>query len=256
MHQAENRAGRDPAPAVSRSVGILGLLAQSSRPLRLTDLASALGLAKSSTANLCQALEEAHMIQRVETGYRLGRRTAEFGAAFVAQSPQIRDFHLVCSRSPVLRREFVQVAILDGASCVCLARHETPESYRLGAALGSRFAAVSSAAGQALLMRLDDDDIRARLRSQPPSSEPAAESAMDDDSLFECLARARHRGWVLATDKSSGGVADIAVSVDPRSAGGPPLALEVTMVRAELDDARTGAVVEALREAAEVLAKR
>src|SRR5699024_12564233 len=56
---------RDPAPAVTRSLRILGLLADSSGPaLTLSDIARALGLAKSSTANLCLALEQGEMIQR------------------------------------------------------------------------------------------------------------------------------------------------------------------------------------------------
>src|SRR5699024_11637500 len=72
-------SGRDPAPAVTRSLRILTLLAEASgRPLTLSDIARALGLAKSSAANLCLALEQGEMIQRTA---EIGRAPRRGGAA-------------------------------------------------------------------------------------------------------------------------------------------------------------------------------
>ena len=85
---------RDPAPAVTRALRVLELLEQSGgAPLTLSDLSRALGAAKSSTSNVCAVLEDGGMIRRVETGYRLGRRTAELGGAFAHQFNQIREFY-------------------------------------------------------------------------------------------------------------------------------------------------------------------
>ena len=95
-----DRQGRDPAPAVTRSMAVLGLLAEAPGPLTLTEIANALGLAKSSTANLCLALEAAMMVQRVPLGYQLGRRTVELGGAFAAQFNQVREFYGACAASP------------------------------------------------------------------------------------------------------------------------------------------------------------
>ena len=54
---------RDPAPAVTRALRILGLLAESAGvPQSLSDIARALGIAKSSTANLCQVLEDGAIV--------------------------------------------------------------------------------------------------------------------------------------------------------------------------------------------------
>ena len=100
----DGRLARDPAPAVGRSIRLLGLLADAGRALTLTELASGLGLAKSSTANLCLSLEAERMIERVPSGYRLGIRTAELGGAFAAQFNQVREFYAVCDSSPVLAR--------------------------------------------------------------------------------------------------------------------------------------------------------
>ena len=64
-----NDTARDPAPAVTRALRVLELLEQSGgAPLTLSDLARALGAAKSSTSNICAVLEDGGMIRRVEAG--------------------------------------------------------------------------------------------------------------------------------------------------------------------------------------------
>ncbi len=155
----DDRATRDPAPAVTRGIRLLELLAEARRPLTLTEIAAALGLAKSSTANLCLALEAARMIERGAQGYRLGLRTAELGGAFAAQFNQVREFYGVCDASPILAGELVQVAILDGADALYIARHEGSRAVRIGTPLGSRLPAALSATGRAMLSTLSDAEV-------------------------------------------------------------------------------------------------
>ena len=74
---------RDPAPAVTRSIRILGLLADAhGHPMALSEIARAIGAAKSSTSNLCVVLEENGLIQRRDGGFVLGRRTVELGTGW------------------------------------------------------------------------------------------------------------------------------------------------------------------------------
>lgn len=68
--------GTDKAPAVSRSIKVLKLLAQHLQGLILSEIARSLSLAKSSTFNICAALEDGGMVTRTDLGYALGRETA------------------------------------------------------------------------------------------------------------------------------------------------------------------------------------
>ena len=91
---------RAPAPAVSRALRILTLLEQADGvPLPLGDIARGIEAAKSSTFNLCQALEEGAMIVRANGGYLLGRRTVELGGAYIAQFNQMREFYICMPRA-------------------------------------------------------------------------------------------------------------------------------------------------------------
>jgi len=249
----DDKTGRDPAPAVTRSVRLLDLLAQADGPLSLTELAAGLGLAKSSTANLCLALEAADMVERVPHGYRLGRHTAELGGAFAAQFQQVREFYAVCDESPVLRHELVQVAMLDGADALYLARHEGGGRVRLGTPLGSRLPAALSATGRALLMGFDDARVSELLADRVPFPKLTQNSPTDMAGVLGRLAAARERGWALDAEESYPGIVGIAVPLEPWAPGDPPLALGVGMAAAASDEARIAGVAAALQAAAERL---
>jgi DNA-binding IclR family transcriptional regulator len=245
----DDRTGRDPAPAVTRSIRLLDLLAQRA-PLTLTELAGGLGLAKSSTANLCLALEAADMVERVAEGYRLGRRTAELGGAYAAQFQQVREFYTVCDSSPVLRHELVQVAMLDGPDALYLARHEGSARVRLGTPLGSRLPAALSATGRALLMAFDDARVSDLLADRVPFPKLTENSPTDMASLLDRLAESRQRGWALDAEESYPGIVGVAVPLEPWAPGDPQLALGVGMAAAATDTARIERVAVALAEAA------
>lgn len=248
----DDRTTRDPAPAVTRSIRLLDLLAQRG-PLTLTELAGALGLAKSSTANLCLALEASAMVERVAEGYRLGRRTAELGGAYAAQFQQVREFYAVCDASPVLRYELVQVAMLDGADALYLARHEGSSRVRIGTPLGSRLPAALSATGRALLMRHDDARVSELLADRVPFPKLTDHSPTDMASLLDRLAESRERGWALDAEESYPGIVGVAVPLEPWAPGDPPLALGVGMAAAATDTAHIERVARALQDAADRL---
>jgi DNA-binding IclR family transcriptional regulator len=196
-----DRAGRDPAPAVTRSIRLLEVLADAGRPLTLTELASALGLAKSSTANLCLALEAARMVERAPQGYRLGLRTAELGGAFAAQFNQVREFYAVCDASDVLRGELVQVALLDGADALYIARHEG-RSRCASARRSARLPAALSATGRALLSTLDDDAVIALLGVGAEFPALTENSPRTLDALLRASRACPRAGWALDAEES------------------------------------------------------
>jgi len=249
----DDRVARDPAPAVTRGIRLLELLAEARRPLTLTEIAGGLGLAKSSTANLCLALEAARMIERVAQGYRLGLRTAELGGAFAAQFNQVREFYGVCDASPVLASELVQVAILDGADALYIARHEGSRAVRIGTPLGSRLPAALSATGRAMLSTLSDAEVTDLVGPDATFPSVTDPSARDLRGLLRRLADVRGRGWALDAEESLPGIVGVAVPLEGWAPGDPQLAIGVGLPAAEADEPRIDAVAAALSDAARQL---
>ncbi|MEP6562506.1 MAG: helix-turn-helix domain-containing protein, partial [Nakamurella sp.] len=107
------------------------LEAAGGEPLGVSDLARSLGIAKSSTSHLCQALEDSRLIQRRENGYVLGRRTIELAGAYLSGFDEIRSFYEMCARTVSLRDHVVQIAMLEGTDVLYLARYEGRSRFRL-----------------------------------------------------------------------------------------------------------------------------
>lgn len=245
---------RGPAPAVSRALRILTLLADAEGvPLTLSEIARALGIAKSSTANLCAALEDGAMIERESGGYRLGRRVAELGGAFAQQFNQVREFYRVVAASPVLHGEVVQVAMLDGADALYLARHEGRWPNRFGTPLGSRLPAAMTATGLALLSTYTDEQVRTLLAGSEPFQPLTPASPTTVDELLPLLAAARERGYAVDRGGSLAQVTGVAVPLEPWAPGDPPLAMGAALLTERADDARVAEVGAALLEAAQAL---
>lgn len=249
----EERIGRDPAPAVSRAVRLLGLLADAQTTLTLTELATALALAKSSTANLCLALENADMIERVNGAYRLGRRVAELGGAFAAQFNQVREFYDVCAASKDLAGELVQLAILDGVDALYLARHEGSRTVRFGTPLGSRLPAALSATGRALLSRRSPEAVAVLFGDAPVFPDLTGQGALDLPGLMVKLDAARERGYAVDEDESFSGVFGVAVALEGWAPSDPDIALGVAIPVGEATPARVAVVAAALKDAAAAL---
>jgi len=222
---------RDPAPAVTRSIRILGLLAEGhGRPIALSDIARAIGAAKSSTSNLCTVLEENGLIQRRDGGYVLGRRTVELGGAYIASFDQVREFYRLAAESPLLSHELMQIAVLDGTEVLYLARHEGRAPLRLTASIGDRFPAAPTAVGNALLSLLSPDEVAARFVGPDAFPHRTDRSTSSLAQLQRKLDLVRERGYALDEGEVHPGVVGVARVIPPRASGETSLAMGVSLI--------------------------
>lgn len=226
---------RDPSPAVTRSLRILGALERARGPLTLSEISREVGMAKSSASNICQALENEGMIDRVESGYRLGIRTAELGGAFASQFNQVREFFAAVEGDPVLRGHVVQIAMLDAPDALYLARHEG-RRQRLGTPLGSRLPLIHCAVGNAMLLAMDDAEVDAVLgvADFAPTTE---ESVTSPEAVREKIGAGRGRGYAIDRGESFPGIHGVAVPLEPWQPGDPRMAVGVALAASEAGDA-------------------
>ncbi|MDM4762796.1 IclR family transcriptional regulator [Galbitalea sp. SE-J8] len=240
---------KDPAPALTRALRILDVLQQAEgMPLPLSELARAIGAAKSSTLNLCVVLESGGLIRRGDAGYTLGHRLVELGGAYVRTVDELGEFYRYCRHAPHLSHEVVQLAMLDGAEVVYLARATGRAPMRLMADIGDRFPAAPTALGNALLADLDPDEVARRFQDPATLPQRTPRSVRTPEALLEKLAGVRGRGYAVDDEEVHPGVTGIAVAIPPRSSSAPALAVGVSMLTATVDAARRSAVVRELHE--------
>jgi DNA-binding IclR family transcriptional regulator len=241
----------DKAPAVSRAVRILDILGEAAGAVTLSELARALGAAKSSTLNVCGALEEGGLIRRTEAGYQLGRRIVELGGDYLRSFDPVLEFYRACAESEVLSNERCQLAVLDGTNVLYLATHVGRAPFRFSAGIGSKYPASITAVGVALLSHLPDSEIATRFADEATRPSFTDRSVTDLGALRRKLAETRERGYSIDHGEVYPGLAGVAVVVPPQSSGEVPIALGASLVESRASATALHVVVDALREVAD-----
>ena len=203
--------------AVDRATALLTLIVESGSPRSFTSLVEELGLAKSTTSRLLQALERRRLVQRDHTG---SFRPGALFAQYAARHDTVHDFAELARPSleqiGELTGETVNLAVPRGSTLVQIAQVDS--RYLLGATnwIGIDVPAHCSALGKVLLaydaLRMADGDLE---RPTPASLATRAELERD-------LADVRRRGWAVAWEELELGL--VAVGAPVRAVGGEVIA--------------------------------
>jgi len=221
-----------PSPAVTRAAGILDLLADAGdTPLGPSELGRRLGVPKSTIANICAALAAVGLVRRKATGYVLGQRVAELGAAYLSGIDEIAVFREVCGELLPAHEATVQIASLGPALDVTyLAHRDGSLRVRLMSHVGRRLPANCTAAGKALLAAQPPADLEHRLAAAERLEALTPKSITDVDRLRAELDRTRLRGWAIDEEETAEGVLCLAAVVPDRTRP-PAYAVSFTLLR-------------------------
>jgi DNA-binding IclR family transcriptional regulator len=243
---------------VTRAVAVLEILARSASPLGPTEIARRLGLAKSSVANLCTALEAAGMVQRDHGGWSLGYKVVELGQAFLSGTDLVTEFRRHTADLPAAAQETVLLAVLDDLDVLYIARHDGTQPIRLASDVGRRLPAVVTGLGKAMLAQLPPDELDARLSRVTELPRLTARAHTSLASLREDLDRIRRRGYAIDDQQNTDGVVCYGVAL-PHPTGahtaGTRTAVSVTLLAARDNDELSAGLVADLRQLASHLAR-
>lgn len=255
MAETTSRTGDSSlVPAVARAGAILTeLSAARGVPLSIGELARRLQLPKSSTANLCIALEAERLLVRHEAGYLLGRRLVELGGAYLETIDQVGEFYRSCREQPTISRMTARAAVLDGLDVLYLARYDGAQPIRMTANIGDRFPAHCAATGKALLAGINPALLQERLRNVDRLIALTPRSVTDPAQLLVELEAVRKRGYATDEEEVTPGVSCLAIAVPSATAGGDAFAISVTTTAAALDETMRRRLLTELRVVAAAL---
>jgi DNA-binding IclR family transcriptional regulator len=249
---------RTPYPgtqAVQRAIALLKSFAQHGPELRLSELASAVHLNKTTAFRLLTALENGDMIERSPgtDAYRLGP------AVVMLASHALGGSGLRAAARATLRalaedtRETVTLEVLVGNEVLIL--DEVLGQHVIGAmpSLGTRWAAHATSTGKVLLAGLPEEDLEVRLA--PALMRFTARTVVDKASLRRELGRARDQGFATTVEELEPGY--VAVAAPVRSAGGTVVAaLSVGGPRSRLTPAYVADIARKLKLAGDSVSER
>jgi IclR family acetate operon transcriptional repressor len=193
---------------IGRATSVLDVIAESSRPLTLTDLASRTGLPRSTVHRVIRALEqELYVVGAPDRpGYVLGPGLLKFG-----MNAHLRL--LAANRGPLvsLAREVgenVELAVFSGREVVVADQIASPDRLKGVTKVGRSFSLHASCIGRALLARLPDEHVTQLL---PERLERFTRRTITDrGALLADLAEIRRSGIAVDVEEHDVGICALA----------------------------------------------
>jgi DNA-binding IclR family transcriptional regulator len=205
---------RESNSTADRALTILGLFSDDHLRISATEVAQALGVARSTAYRYVQTLVAASFLEEAPGGgFRLGARVIELSRL------ALRSYDLSDSAVPIMRalaRELDDTVLLtkyvDGAA-VCLERSESPtQRIRLSYERGSRMPINAGASALTLLAWLPEEQAREAL-AREPLTRFTARTVTDVEALIARLADIRRIGYCVGHAEVDPDVTGVAAPV-------------------------------------------
>lgn len=180
---------------LNRALDALEALRDAARPLTLQELSARLGQAKSSVFRLLSTLERRGYVERSD-----GDRRYRLGAAWLSYRDGGGHGTLTEAALPHMRRllerfgETVNLGVLRNGEILYLEMLESPHSFRMAAATGTRSPVHCTALGKAIAAFLPDAQVDAIVRTRGLSA-LTPRTITSRSALKRELSRTRTRGY-------------------------------------------------------------
>jgi IclR family pca regulon transcriptional regulator len=200
--------------ALGRGLQILEAFSEQSPGLSLTEIASTVGLGKSTVFRFVYTLEKLGYLDRdPETKrYRPGLRVLRLGFAVLnnLEMPQIAQPYLKALSAQC--GETTNMTIRDGKEIVYVVRNKTQQVISVNLQLGSRLPVYCTSMGKAQLLDLSQDELRDLLGEGPyPVMGPNTLTTLD--ALVIELDKIRQQGYAINDEEMAVGLRSVAAPV-------------------------------------------
>ncbi|MFK5690632.1 IclR family transcriptional regulator [Ornithinimicrobium sp. LYQ92] len=252
--RTERAEGSGVVQSVHRALTILGLLARDGE-LGVSELASALGVHRSTASRLVAALAEHEMVQQPEVRgrVRLGPGVLRLAGAANARLDLVQEARPVCRVLAARTNETVNVAVLADRSALYVDQVIGSSTITAYNWVGQHVPLHATANGRILVSELPPS-----VRLGAWGSAPAGyteHTVTDPATLEELVLRARAQGYALVRDELDVGLTALAAPV--RNAHGELCAsISVSGPTFRIGPARVGELVPLLLRAAEDVSAR
>jgi DNA-binding IclR family transcriptional regulator len=221
--------------SLGNALRLLDLLANNRPTLRVGEACRDLNLPKSSVSRLLRALGDAGLLERTPSGgYAAGPRSARLAELYWSrhQLPSVVDDALDALVGEFGFTGFA--SILAGRQIVLLRVVQGSYPLRYVREIGTRLPAWRTAMGRALLARLPDTEVRARLDGVP-------ETNLRD--LLQTLPAIRENRFVVSESAFTPGATTVAAAISAEQPVALGIAYPDSAVAAPLRDRIEKAVV-------------
>lgn len=242
-------------PALARGLTILEELAASAEPQTAADLCRRTGLPRTTVHDLIRTLSELGYVREVDErlhSFRLGGRVLTLGDGYLTGLDLAREADDVVRRLSTATSETTQVAVLEGAEVLYVAKAESTHMLRLVSAVGRRLPAHLTGVGKAMLAHLPPSELDALYQGRTSLPTMTPHSIASVEELRERLAEVRRQGHARDWCESNPDVACVAAPVFDRT-GRVVAAMSISVPVSRFDETYCEHLLSELSAAAEEL---
>lgn len=219
------------SPSVEKALSILELLSTKSEGLRITEVAVALGLPKSSTYVALEALRTRGFVHREGSHYRLGLKVFEIAYRSINNSEIRQVAHAHLGRLSQATGLTSHLAMLDGNEVVYVDRVDGTGFVKFDTYVGKRASVHLTAVGKAIVAYLDEERLDEIIGATARRDTRRA-SARHGDFKSQ-LQQVRENGYAVDDEEDVPGV--YCVGAPLRGAGGDQVIASIGVIGLKRD---------------------
>jgi DNA-binding IclR family transcriptional regulator len=246
-------------PAAENTLRILKLLASKRGPMAASNIATALGLPRSSVYHLLGVMEANGFVMHLheEQRYGLGISAFELSSAYSRQEPLSRIGRPMLASLVDVVGESAHLAVLHGRDVLYIVEERAKNRPSLVTDVGVRLPSHLTASGRAILAALPKSQVRALYPNAAAfTARHEVEGAiMKYSALSSHLDQVRQRGYATEHGEVTPGFGSIAAAVTDH-VGWPTAAVAVTFLEDKLPADQWPALAARVRKVADELSVR
>lgn len=179
---------------------------------RVTELASATGLSKSSVHKHLTTLRMNDFVTKDDDVYRLGLRFLDVGGLVRDRIPGANIIRRKVRELADVTEETAQFAVAEHGRAVIVFREAGRHGVYTRGRVGKRFYIHQTASGKAMLSQMSDEEVR-EIVDQQGLPKLTEHTITDIDLLLEELAEIRERGYAINQNETTEGLRSVGVPI-------------------------------------------
>jgi DNA-binding IclR family transcriptional regulator len=201
-------------PALDKCFAILGLLADSSEPLGISNIARELALNKSTVFNTVHTLVDLKVLEFSRDNKLLfGTQLYLLGQAAGKKGELIRTVHPYLEQAAKESRFSAFLGIRQGLKAVIVDKVDAPVDMKVSSEIGMRLPLLAGASGKALLSQLSEHELR-KIIDENELKRFTPNSCVDKDKFAEAIIRVREEGIAYDWGEYIEGIVALAVPIN------------------------------------------
>lgn len=202
----------DFVESLDRGLRLLQMFGTTGGPATLSDLARAADLPRATARRILFTLERGGFVSTDGKLFALTPRVLTLAASFLRSSQVVTVLQPVLDRIATDAQEISSLAVLDGDEVVFIARGSPARVFSAGLDIGYRLPAFCTSVGRAMLGRLGNAELAARLAGIRCEA-MTAHTVTDRKLLLATIVADRERGYSLVDREAEPAFRSISVPV-------------------------------------------